>query len=128
MADSALAGVFREYVLTYDRETGGTTTDDRGNPVPEVERAELVINFEPTGAPQIVFQEGADARIVRGTGTAISPSELPAGIGPGSEFSMEFGGIPGTLRLTQVAPAPLAVLDEVLGQEFRAEWRPSGVV
>lgn len=123
MAESALSGVFRQYTLTYETETGTTTTDSRGNEVPATTNEELIINFEPSRSAQIVFQEGADPKIVRGTGTCINPSEMPSAVKVGSELDMTFAGIAGKLRILQIAPAPLAVLDEVLGQEFRAEWR-----
>ena len=124
MARSALAGVFREFTLTYKTPTGGTTTDAYGNPQPETEDATLTITFEASQAPQLIFQPGSDPKTVRGRGTCINPVTLPASVGPGSELVMTWNGHAGTLRILQVALDPLEVLDDVLGQSFAAEWRP----
>ena len=126
MARSALSGVFREFVVSFQTSTGEWEQDEYGNPVPVTTSGEMVINFEATSAPQIVFQPGADAQVVRGTGTCINPVALPTGIGIGSELGMTYDGEPGTLRILQVDLDPLEVLDEVLGTTFRSEWRPTG--
>lgn len=125
MADSALKGVFREFTCTYQVETGEIGTDPDGNPVPVVEERELVVNFEASKSEQLVFQPGADPKIVRGKGSCVSPSVLPDGLGPGSELAMTWRGVPGTLRIVTIVEAPLKVLDDVLGTEFIAEWRPT---
>lgn len=125
MADSALKGVFREFTCTYQVETGEIGTDPDGNPVPVVEERELVVTFEAYDFPQLVFQPGADPKIVRGKGSCVSPSVLPDGLGPGSELAMTWRGVPGTLRIVTIVEAPLEVLDDVLGTEFIAEWRPT---
>lgn len=125
MADSALKGVFRELVATYSVETGEIGTDPDGNPVPVVEERELVVNFEASKSEQLVFQPGADPKVVRGKGSCVSPAVMPSGIGPGSELAMTWMGVPGTLRIMQVSADPLEVLDSVLGSEFIGEWRPS---
>lgn len=125
MADSALKGVFREFTCTYQVETGEIGTDPDGNPVPVVETRQLVVNFEASKSEQLVFQPGADPKIVRGKGSCVTPAVMPEGLGPGSELAMTWMGRPGTLRLTQVSADPLEVLDTVLGTEFIAEWRPT---
>ena len=121
MADSALKGVFRELVCTYSVETGEIGTDPDGNPVPVVEERELVVNFEASKSEQLVFQPGADPKVVRGKGSCVSPSVLPDGLGPGSELATTWRGQAATLRITVVAPDPLEVLDSVLGTEFIGE-------
>lgn len=126
MTRSALAGVFRQFTCTYETGTGAWTTDEYGNPVPETTSGELVINFEATSAPQVVFQPGADPKVVKGTATCVDPVDLPAGIGPGSELGMAYDGQAGTLRILQVDLDPLEVIDQTLGTTFRGEWRPSG--
>lgn len=123
MGVSALKGVFQEFTATYSVETGGTTTDEYGNPIPEVESGSLVVNFEASTNPQLVFMEGADPKIVRGKGSCINPAVLPTALGPGSELAMTWRGTSGTLRILQVTVDPLAVLDETLGSTFLAEWR-----
>lgn len=125
MADSALKGVFREYSCTWREETGGTTVDADGNTVPKTTARTLVINFEALDSPQLVFQVGADPKVVRGKGSCVTPSVLPIGLGPGSELDMTWRGRSGKLRITQVSVDPLEVLDTVLGSEFIAEWRPT---
>lgn len=122
MSVSALSGVFREYTLTYE-VASGTSMDADGNPIETTTNATLIINFEPTSAPQIIFREGADPKVVRGTAYCVNPSELPATLGPGSTLTMTFEGRPGTLTILSTLVDPLAVLDEVLGQEFACEWR-----
>jgi|GEM_PF-6787293 len=121
MADSALKGVFRELVCTYQVETGEIGTDPDGNPVPVVETRQLVVNFEASKNEQLVFQPGADPKTVRGKGSCVSPSVLPDGLGPGSELATTWRGQAATLRITVVAPDPLEVLDSVLGTEFIGE-------
>lgn len=122
MAVSALQGVFREFTLTYQKETGSWTTDQYGNPVPETEDATLVVNFEPSKSKQVIFQEGADPHVVKGTLTCIDPSELPAEVGIGKAFSVTYAGKAGTLTILQASLDPLEVLDEVLGQQCVAQW------
>lgn len=123
MTVSALSGVFREFTLVYQHATGDMTTDANGNPVPETEDAELVVNFEAYRTPQIQLMEGADPKVVRGRGSCISPATMPSEVKPGTELVMTWSGMSGKLRILQVSDAPLEVLDEVLGQEFIAEWR-----
>lgn len=123
MARSALAGVFTEFTLTYKVETSTWATDANGNPVPVMEDETLVINFEASKSPQLVFLEGADPKIVRGKGSCVDPVTMPHEVGPGTELAMTWAGRSGKLRILQVSSDPLAVLDEVLGQEFIAEWR-----
>lgn len=121
MAVSALQGVFREYTLEYEVQTG-MTEDEYGNPIPETETRELVVNFEPSKSQQVIFQEGADPKVVRGTLTLVNPSELPDEVGPGKEFALTWAGKAGTLTLLQVGQDLLSVLDETLGQQCVAEW------
>ena len=121
MADSALKGVFRELVCTYQVETGEIGTDPDGNPVPVVETRQLVVNFEASQSEQLVFQPGADPKIVRGRGSCVTPAVMPEGLGPGSELATTWRGQAATLRITVVAPDPLEVLDSVLGTEFVGE-------
>lgn len=125
MSDSALKGVFRELVCTYSVETGEIGTDPDGNPVPVVEDRTLVVNFEASKSEQLVFQPGADPKVVRGKGSCVTPAVMPEGLGPGSELATTWRGVPGTLRIVTIVEAPLEVLDSVLGTEFIAEWRPS---
>lgn len=124
MAESALAGVFKEFTLTYSAPTGEWGTDPvTGNPVPVVEQGELVINFKAYQFPQIVFQPGADPKVVRGKGRCISPARMPSVLGPGSELEMTWATQSGKLRITQIGIRPLEVVDQTLGQSFIAEWR-----
>lgn len=123
MARSALAGVFTEFTLSYQVETSTWTTDANGNPIPAMDTETLIINFEPVKAPQIQLMEGADPKVVRGRGNCVDPVSMPLEVGPGTELAMTWAGRSGKLRILQVSADPLAVLDEVLGQEFIAEWR-----
>lgn len=125
MAESALSGVFVEYTLTYQVETGATTTDAYGNEIPVTEDRELVINFRPYQFPQLVFAEGADPKTVRGKGVCINPSAMPAEVGVGSEFAMTYAGEAGVLQITQVGTRALPGLDDILGQTFVGTWRPT---
>lgn len=125
MADSALAGVFREYDCTYRVETGEIGEDEHGNPIPKVEDRTLTITFKATSNPQVVFQPGADPKLVRGKGTCVKPAVLPAQLGPGSEVTMTWRGKAGRLRIVTIVEDELEVLDDVLGTEFIGEWMPS---
>lgn len=124
MAESALAGVFREFTLTHSAPTGEWGTDPvTGNPVPVVEQGELVINFKASESPQLVFLPGADPKVVKGKGRCIRPASLPTALGIGSELPMTWAGRPGKLRIVQVGERLLEVVDQTLGQSFIAEWR-----
>ena len=127
MARSALAGVFEniEEDATYTVATGGTTVDEYGNAIPETTTATLRVSFRPYAFSSLRYQLGTDAKVMPGRAACVNPSALPAGLGVGSVLTMPWNGQAGQLTITSVVKASLAVLDQVLGQEFIAEWRPT---
>lgn len=123
MTVSALKDVFREYELGYTTQTG-TGTDADGNVTETGTPATLTVLFRASTADQLRPLPGADPRLIRGTGRLLSPSTFPTGVGIGSEFTMTYQGVAGTLRITNATPYALEILDSVLGVKFVAEWRP----
>jgi len=125
MAKSSLAGVFTEYDLTYQVEGAQTGTDAYGNPVYGTTTQTLRVRLNAYQFGQLTYALGADDRHVRGKGACVDPYEFPDGIGVGKTFDLTWGGTAGQMTITQVDETPLAVLREVVGQEFQWSWRPS---
>lgn len=122
MATSALAGVFREFTVSKTTVTG-TTRDSDGALVEQTTAQDFTIQFKPSKSQHIIFREGADPRVVPGTGRALDPSVLPDDVQPGTELAMTLNGKAGVLRILSLQLSTLEDLDTILGQKFAAEWR-----
>lgn len=122
MATSALSGVFREFTVTKSTVTGSTVNAD-GAVVETTSDTSFTILFKPSESAHVVFREGADPRVVPGTGRLINPVSFPTDVQPGTSLDMTLNGKAGTLRILSISLASLEVIDTILGQKFTAEWR-----
>jgi hypothetical protein len=122
MAVSALAGVFREFTVTKSTVTGSTVDAD-GAIVETVTTTDFTILFKPSESSHVIFREGADPRVVAGTGRLLDPVAFPTDVQPGTELTMTLNGKAGVLRILSISLSSLEVIDTILGQKFTAEWR-----
>lgn len=126
MPRAATAGVFREFVLKYHVPGAQDGTDAFGNPTFATEERQQVVTFDAYLFAQLRRQPGIDPKEVVGTGRAVDPAVFPPEVTIGTAFEMEWGGVKGTLTITNIQKDALEILDRTLGQQFVGSWIPDG--
>ena len=122
MTSVLAAAPFVQTTLTYSAESGGTTTDEYGNPVPEVTTGTLAALLAPDRQAQLHRLEGADAQLVMMRGELLDPLTFPTGVGVGSVLTLTWGGQASKLTITAVIPNDLVGV--AFGTAFTGEMTP----
>ena len=93
-------------------------------PIINGDPASVELHLEP-GSHALVRQYGTDAQTMVFSATMAEPEVVPQSFVQGTQGTLTYNGQPGKVTIEAIHESPLAVLDNVLGQELVISWRAS---